>query len=129
MEVLKQKQNRVLSDASDGARVLRASKVGTPQHLRWLDGIVKTIVVMNLIDAIFTLFWVRVGAAEEANAFLSELVEHHAVAFVMAKIALVSLGSFLLWRLRRHPFAVVGLFIVFLAYYYVLLYHLRFVSL
>ena len=107
----------------------RAFRVGTRQHLRWLNGIVKAIVVLNGIDALLTLFWVRAGLAQEANVFLRTLVNNHAVLFVSAKIALVSLGSLLLWRYRRHPFAVVGLFAVFLVYYAILLHHLRFVHL
>ncbi len=106
-----------------------AVRVGTRQHLRWLNGIVKTIVVLNGIDALLTLFWVRTGLAREANVFLRTLVDNHPVLFVSAKIALVSLGSLLLWRYRRHPLAVVGLFVVFLVYYSILLHHLRFVHL
>jgi hypothetical protein len=90
---------------------------------------VKTIVILNGVDALFTLFWVRAGIAQEANLFLRDLVNHHAVAFVSAKITLVSLGSLLLWRYRRHTFAVIGLFTVFVAYYFILLHHLRFSSL
>jgi hypothetical protein len=104
-------------------------EVGTPQHLRWLHQITKTIIVLNIFDAFFTLFWVGTGFAEEANAFLRSLVNHNPIVFVLVKVALVSLGSFFLWRHRRHPLAVVGLFTVFLAYYFLLLYHLRFSNL
>ncbi len=33
--------------------------VGTPEHFRWLHGIVKAVLVLNLLDALFTLLWVR----------------------------------------------------------------------
>jgi hypothetical protein len=104
-------------------------EVGTPQHLRWLYQITKTIIVLNIFDAFFTLFWVGTGFAEEANALLRDLVNNNPIVFVLVKAALVSLGSFLLWRYRRHPLAVVGLFTVFLVYYFILLYHLRFSNL
>jgi hypothetical protein len=104
-------------------------EVGTPQHLRWLYQLTKTIIVLNIFDALFTLFWVEAGFAEEANAFLRHLVNHSPIVFVLVKTVLVSLGSFLLWRYRLHPLAVVGLFTVFLAYYFILLYHLRFSNL
>ena len=39
--------------------------IGTPQHYRWLEGIVKVTLVLNLLDAIFTLIWVRLGLASE----------------------------------------------------------------
>jgi hypothetical protein len=38
-----------------------------PSTFRWLHGIVKTVLVLNLLDAIFTLVWVRFGYAREAN--------------------------------------------------------------
>ena len=99
--------------------------VGTPEHFRWLHGIVKTVLVLNLFDAVYTLFWVRFGFASEANALIADLVESHALGFVLAKLGLVSLGSWLLWRRRDHPGAVIGIFAAFLAYYAVLLMHLR----
>ncbi|MCH6581508.1 MAG: DUF5658 family protein [Gammaproteobacteria bacterium] len=102
--------------------------VATVQHLQWLDGIVKTVIVLNLLDILFTLAWVGFGHVEEANLLLIDLVRDHPILFVLAKISLVSLGSFLLWKHRSHPLAVVGIFLVFGLYYYVLLYHLRFTS-
>src|SRR5436190_16146285 len=91
--------------------------VGTDQHFRWLHGIVKTVLVLNLLDAIFTLVWVRWGFAREANLMIDKLVEGHAVAFVAVKVGLVGMGSWLLWQRRDHATAVVAIFIAFLAYY------------
>jgi len=98
--------------------------IGTEQHYSWLESIVKSVLVMNLLDAIFTLWWVGTGMATEANAFLRDLVEQP-LAFVLAKLALVSLGSIFLWRLRDRPLAVIAIFFAFLTYYLVLLHHLR----
>lgn len=102
--------------------------VATPQHLVWLDGIVKAVIVLNLLDLLFTLVWVGGGHAEEANLLLVNLVRQHPVAFVLAKISLVSLGSYLLWIYRAHALAVIGIFSIFMVYYFVLLYHLRYTS-
>ena len=113
------------STASDARRRLA---VGTPQHDRWLQGIVKTVLVLNLLDAIFTLVWVRAGLALEANLMIDRLVEGHALAFVAVKLGLVGLGSWLLWSRREHPTAVVAIFVAFLAYYLVLLYHLQYAA-
>lgn len=104
-------------------------EIGTAQHYRWLHGVVKAMIVLNLLDAVFTLFWVRAGLAREANAVMRLLVNEHAVLFVVAKLTLVSLSSLLLWRLRTHASAVVSLFIAFVFYYLVLLHHLSFSSL
>jgi len=102
--------------------------VGTPEQLRWLKGIVIAVLVLNVLDALFTLLWVRAGLATEANALMSDLVENNAALFVVTKIGLVSLGSLLLWRQRTKPIAVIAIFVVFLAYYFVLLYHLEYTS-
>lgn len=100
--------------------------IGTAQHFRWLHNIVKVVLLLNLLDAIFTLFWVETGLAVEANVLLQTPIEEHPLAFVLIKISLVSLGSLILWKRRHHTLAVVGLFGVFLVYYTILLYHLRF---
>jgi len=102
--------------------------VGTPQHFAWLHGIVKTVLVLNLLDAIFTLVWVRFGYAREANLMIDRLVERHAVAFIAVKLGLVGMGSWLLWQRRNHPTAVVAIFVAFVAYYLVLLYHVQYAA-
>lgn len=104
-------------------------RVGTPRQFRWLAGVVKAVVVMNVIDAVLTLYWVRGGFATEANPLMEQIVTHNGLLFVVCKIALVVLGSTLLWRYRRTPLAVLGIFAAFLVYYAVLLMHLRFASL
>ena len=104
-------------------------EIGTPQHFRWLHGIVKVVLVLNLCDAVFTLFWVWAGLAKEANPLLRELVSESPVSFAAAKLLLVGLASILLWRLRQRPLAVVAIFLAFLAYYALLLAHVGFLSL
>jgi hypothetical protein len=102
--------------------------VGTAEQIRWLNGIVGSIIVLNLLDAVFTLAWIRNGLAVEGNALMRDLAHGQAVLFVVAKIALVSLGCFVLWRRRTHPLAVVAIFVAFAVYYLVLLIHLQFWS-
>ena len=103
-------------------------RIGTPQHFRWLLGIVKAVLVLNLIDAVLTLFWVRFGFASEANDLLDELVGENAVLFVVVKLALVAMGSWLLWNRRGSAISVVAIFGVFVTYYLVFLYHLEYAS-
>jgi hypothetical protein len=106
----------------------RMESIGTQQHFRWLEGIVKGTLVLNLLDALFTLVWVWAGLAREANPLLDELVHGHPIAFVAAKLGLVGLGSLLLWRLRHRPLAVVAIFVAFLAYYGLLLIHVDYLG-
>ena len=100
-------------------------KIGTQQHFVWLRRIVLTVIVLNAIDAILTLIWVWRDQATEANPLMAHLVHNNPVLFVIAKMALVALGSVVLWRLRKHKVAVVSIFAIFLVYYWILLYHLR----
>ncbi len=102
--------------------------VGHPREFHWLGGIVKALQILNLLDAVFTLFWVSTGLAKETNVLLQNLVSEDPVLFVVVKISLVSLGSFLLRSRRTRPTAVIALIFVFIVYYYVLLVHLRFMS-
>ena len=111
-----------MDPTASGAEPLR---LGTPEHFRWLHGIVKTVLVLNLIDAIFTLVWVRYGFAREANLMIDRLVEQDALAFFAVKLGLVGMGSWLLWQRRNHATAVIAIFIAFLTYYLVLLYHVQ----
>jgi len=112
--------------SSDAVAVVREPAwIGTPQEYAWLGAIVKTVLVLNVIDAIMTMVWVSSGAAIEANPILRDLVQGDPLSFVCVKLALVSLGSLLLWRNRGHAMAVVAIFVAFLAYYFLLLYHLR----
>lgn len=103
--------------------------IGTDEQYRWLGGLVAALFVLNLLDAILTIWWVRLGLAVEANLFLRDLAHDDPIAFFVVKFALVSLGSLFLWRCRERPLAVVAIFTAFLLYYLVLLHHLRFSSL
>ena len=100
-------------------------RIGTLQHFRWLKGIVIAILVLNVLDAVLTLIWIRTGAATEANPLLAQLAHEQPVLFIVVKFALVGLGSWLLWRFRKRPMSVASVFIAFLVYYFLLLYHLR----
>ncbi len=100
------------------------SWIGNAEHFRWLDGFLRVAVILNIADAVFTLWWVLTGRAREANPLLAQIIDYSPVLFILVKTTLCSLGLVLLWRLRRRPLAVIGLMIVFLAYYFLLLIHL-----
>lgn len=99
--------------------------MGNPQHFRWLRGIVAVVLVLNALDGILTLLWIFTHRATEANPLMAELLSLHPVLFMVGKLSLVTFGTVLLWRLRRRAGAVVALFMVFLVYYFLLLYHLQ----
>ena len=107
----------------EGGSITR--RIGTVQHFRWLWGIVVTVLILNVLDAVLTFIWVYTGKAEEANPVLKELVQNDPGLFMAVKFLLVGLGSILLWRQRKRPIAVVAIFVGFLVYYFILLYHLQ----
>ena len=102
---------------------LEQLRVGTPEQYRWLFNIASAVLAMNLVDTAFTVFWVSVGWATEANPLMDVLFEAGFVSFAVIKAALVSGGLYLLWRYRTHAWAVIGLFGVFLVYYAVVIVH------
>ena len=99
--------------------------VGSAQHFQWLEWVVRATLVLNLLDAVLTIFWISSHQAVEANPLLAELAHRHPLGFVLVKTSLVSLGTLLLWRLRKRPLAVIAIFAAFLAYYFLLMYHLE----
>jgi hypothetical protein len=102
--------------------------LGSQQEFRWLRIIVASIIFLNIFDAIFTLFWVNAGLAQEANVLMRYLVHNHPVIFVSVKFTIVFAGTYVLWKYRFNRYAVLGLFVIFLIYYALLLHHLRFSS-
>lgn len=82
-------------------------------------------VVLNFVDAALTLFAVRAGWAVEANPLMDELLFRGPVSFMIGKMAVVSLGVLLLWRLRRHTMSIVGTIAGFFAYTAILSIHIK----
>jgi len=82
------------------------------------------LIVLNLLDAIFTLVWIKSGVASEGNPIMSQAMAHGAVGFMAIKLALVSLAVLLLWRLRHRRAAATALVASAIAYSSILLLHL-----
>lgn len=99
-------------------------RIGTLEHFRWLEQIVRWTLILNLLDAVMTLYWIWSGQAIEGNPLMAPVIAAHPVLFVVVKSALVGAGSLLLWTFRKRRLAVVGMFMSFMLYYCVLLYHL-----
>jgi hypothetical protein len=102
--------------------------IGTGRHFEWLYGIAKWILVLNLVDGVFTLIWIEYFHASEANLMMRDLVHTSSLSFMLVKLTLVSLGTLFLWRNRSNALAVISLFVAFFSYYWVLLVHLEYSS-
>jgi len=83
-----------------------------------------TILILNLVDAVFTLLYTGAGVAAEGNPLMGRMLAASPTAFMAVKLALVSLGVLMLWRLRARRAAVVGLVATAMAYSTLLVYHL-----
>ena len=97
---------------------------GTIPASKLMLGMGAIVVILNLVDAIFTIIYIRTGLATESNPLMDKVLMSSPVLFMVAKLALVSFGVLLLWRLRSHRAARFGLFATSTAYTMLLCYHL-----
>lgn len=81
------------------------------------------LLVMNLLDGIFTLAAVQAGAATEANPLMQVPLAWGSVWFIIAKTGLVSAGVLMLWRARQRMLAHAGIVALALVYTAVVAYH------
>lgn len=88
--------------------------------VRWAACIV---IVLNMLDAVWTLTFIRIGAADEGNPLMDQALSHGPLLFMLAKLSLVSLSVLLLWRLRHRRAATVGLFSAAMTYVLICGYH------
>ena len=79
--------------------------------------------VLNLLDAIFTLQFVSAGVATEANPLMDYLLSHNPLLFMVGKLALVSVGILLLWHLRTKRLAIAGIVTSLAIYTLIVAYH------
>lgn len=83
------------------------------------------IIILNLADAIFTLLYTGFGLAVEGNPLMDQAMIRGPVLFMIVKLALVSGGVLVLWRLRQRPVAVIAIAGSAAAYMFLIAYHLR----
>jgi hypothetical protein len=77
------------------------------------------LLILNLLDAAFTLNWVYAGVATEANPVMAGALILGPGFFIITKVALVTLAVALLWRNRGHSIARWALVPVSLLYAFV----------
>ncbi len=92
----------------------------TGRAVRWAAFLV---IVLNMLDAVWTLAFIRAGVASEGNPLMDQALSHGPLLFMLAKLSLVSLSVLLLWRLRHRRAATVGLFSAAMTYVVICGYH------
>ena len=86
------------------------------------------VVVMNAVDATFTLGWVEAGLAVEANPLMAVVLAVSPVLFMAVKLVLVNAGAWLLWQYRHHRAARIGAGFCAATYYALILFHVQHAS-
>ena len=79
--------------------------------------------VLNFLDAILTLVWIKVGFATEANPIMDAVMKIHPSLFVLAKVALVSACLGILWTHRSRALARFCSVFGFSVYSMIIVYH------
>jgi hypothetical protein len=90
--------------------------------------VASALLILNLVDAIFTLAWIHSGLANEGNPLMDQALSGGPVGFMIIKLSLVSLGVSLLWRLRHRRAAHVAMMATAAAYGSLCVYHLAAVT-
>ena len=99
-------------------------EIGTEKQIGWLRTMIFLVFLLNAVDAVFTVYWITGAESWETNPLMDLLLGIHPVVFVAVKLLLVALASVLLWRYRRQRVAVIGIFGLFIVYYWLLIGHL-----
>jgi hypothetical protein len=60
------------------------------------------LLILNLLDGLFTLTYLQMDLAEELNPLMRVAYEHSPLSFMASKVAIVSLGLTLLCLHRTH---------------------------
>lgn len=87
-----------------------------------------SLLVLNLLDALFTLWWLQLGLADELNPLMRCLYDASPLLFVAVKLVGVGLGLLLLCRHRHNRLAKIALWAGNLLYAGVVVYHLAFAA-
>jgi hypothetical protein len=87
-----------------------------------------TLLLCNVLDAAFTLCAVQGGYATEANPLMAVLLTRDPLHFVLIKHMVVSMALVLLWQMRWHRLARLGLWTTAPAYSVLLAYHVMMAS-
>ena len=72
--------------------------LSTVSSLCNIKNYITAIIVMNVIDAVLTWYWVTENIAEELNPIMDHALQTSPLLFFSSKIALTCLGCYLLWR-------------------------------
>ena len=79
--------------------------------------------VLNLLDALLTVVWVRLGVATEGNALMARVLDAGVAPFLLTKLIIGGLVAYTLYRFSRLVLARRGLGLVLGLYLFLMLMH------
>lgn len=86
------------------------------------------LMVLNLLDGLFTLSFLQLGVAEEANPLMRAAYHASPLLFMILKLAVVQLGVWILWAHRHAKTARCALQAGTWMYAAIVAYHLSFLA-
>jgi hypothetical protein len=85
---------------------------------------IKLLLIFNLLDAILTLRWLRLGIATEGNFLMAWLLESGEVYFFLGKMFLASIACLTFYFTKDYSISKYGLRGSFALYSFLMAYHL-----
>jgi len=113
--------------ASEGVR--RGFLRGRPSKTGRLGAFFRSpaaLLFLNLLDGLFTLFFLQMQVAEEANPLMRLAYKHSPLSFMVLKLAVVNAGVALLWAHRDSKAARTAMAVGVGLYGLIVAYHLSF---
>ena len=72
--------------------------------------------LLNALDALLTIYWVRNGFATESNQLMATLLDIGDLPFLAVKVAIGAVTAIVLWRWRKFRLAKYGLAVALAVY-------------
>ena len=108
---------------NEGLLISDEKSHATTGRFFYVARLISFLIVLNVFDGLFTIFWCHTERAIEANPLMCLTLNIHPVLFMTVKITLVYLGVAVLLRYWRRPFVKVSLALSVWAYGIVLVHH------
>jgi Domain of unknown function (DUF5658) len=89
-----------------------------------VSGMTIVLFLLNLVDALLTVYWVRNGFATEGNALMASLLDMGNTPFLAVKMVIGATTAIVLWRWKNLRVAQYGLTIALAVYLGVMAVHL-----
>lgn len=86
------------------------------------------LLMLNLLDGLFTLFFLQLGVAEELNPVMRLAYEQSPLFFMFSKLVIVNAGLWLLCLHRRLKASRIAIRIGAAVYAIIVVYHLAFLT-